>query len=87
MSLRSDEIAGLVAIILTLIIVAVLEINAIKGKTGPMTSVKAVIHCSIGLLAVFNAIKGKTGPITSVSGVIHSSVWLTAALVLIVEFL
>jgi len=53
MSLRSDESASLVAIILTLIIVALLEFNAIKGKTGPMTSVKGVIHCSVGLLAVF----------------------------------
>lgn len=53
MSLRSDESASLVAIVLTLIIVALLEYNAIRGKTGPMTSVKGVIHCSVGLLAVF----------------------------------
>jgi hypothetical protein len=35
--------------ILTLLIVLILEVNAIKGKTGPMTSVKGVIHCGIGL--------------------------------------
>ncbi|MDD9891642.1 MAG: urate hydroxylase PuuD [Gammaproteobacteria bacterium] len=39
------------AIGLTLLIVAALELNAIKGKTGPMTSVKGVIHCGIGLMA------------------------------------
>ena len=35
-----------------LLLVAALEINAIKGKTGPMTSVTGVIHCGIGLMAV-----------------------------------
>ena len=38
------------AIGLTLLIVAALEFNAIKGKTGPMTSVTGVIHCGIGLM-------------------------------------
>lgn len=33
-------------------IIAVLEINALFGKTGPMTSVKGVIHCSIVLTAI-----------------------------------
>ena len=39
------------ALALTLFIVAALEFNAIKGKTGPMTSVSGVIHCGVGLLA------------------------------------
>jgi uncharacterized membrane protein len=29
-----------------------LEANALKGKTGPMTSVKGVIHCGFGLAVV-----------------------------------
>lgn len=29
-----------------------LEANALKGKTGPMTSVKGVIHCGFGLTVV-----------------------------------
>ncbi len=40
---------GLWAVI---IIIALLEANALFGKTGPMTSVKGVIHCSIGLTIV-----------------------------------
>ena len=34
---------------LCLLIVLALETNAIKGKTGPMTSVVGVIHCGIAL--------------------------------------
>jgi uncharacterized membrane protein len=37
--------------VITAIILA-LEINAIKGKLGPMTTVKGVIHCGLGLLVV-----------------------------------
>lgn len=37
-------------------IVALLEINAILGKQGPMTSVKGVIHCSLGLTAIIIAL-------------------------------
>ena len=33
-------------------LIILLELNALFGKTGPMTSVKGVIHCSIGLTAV-----------------------------------
>jgi hypothetical protein len=33
-------------------LILVLEANALFGKTGPMTSVKGVIHCSLGLTAV-----------------------------------
>jgi hypothetical protein len=42
---------GLVLGLLTLIILG-LELNAIKGKLGPMTTVKGVIHCGLGLLVV-----------------------------------
>ena len=45
--------ASMIAIILTLLIVALLEFNAIKGKTGPITSVSGVIHCSVWLTAAF----------------------------------
>ncbi len=34
-------------------IIAALEANALFGKQGPMASVKGVIHCSLGLTAVF----------------------------------
>ena len=50
--LSSEGGASSSAILLTLLLVAALEINAIKGKTGPMTSVTGVIHCGIGLMAV-----------------------------------
>jgi len=39
------------AMILCLLIIAALEVNAIKGKTGPITSIAGVIHCGIGLAA------------------------------------
>ena len=50
--LSSEGGASSSAILLTLLLVAALEINAIKGKTGPMTSVTGVVHCGIGLMAV-----------------------------------
>ena len=34
-------------------IIALLEVNALFGKTGPLTSVRGVIHCSIGLTIAF----------------------------------
>ena len=42
---------GLVMGVTTLLILA-LELNAIKGKLGPLTTVKGVIHCGLGLLVV-----------------------------------
>ena len=47
--ITSEGGTSLLAIILTLVIIAALQLNAIKGKTGPMTSVVGVIHCGIGL--------------------------------------
>ena len=35
-----------------LVVIILLEINAIYGKQGPLTSVTGVIHCSLGLTAV-----------------------------------
>jgi uncharacterized membrane protein len=37
-------------------IIALLEVNSLFGKTGPMTTVRGVIHCSLGLTAVIWAI-------------------------------
>lgn len=44
--------ASTVGLATILIIVAVLEVNGIVGKQGPMTSVKGVIGCGVGLTAV-----------------------------------
>jgi uncharacterized membrane protein len=35
-----------------LLIIVALEVNALFGKQGPLTTVKGVIHCSIGLTAL-----------------------------------
>lgn len=37
-------------------LIALLQINAMFGKTGPMTTVKGVIHCSIALTVVMLAL-------------------------------
>ncbi len=37
---------------IVLVIIAALEGNALFGKTGPMTTIKGVIHCSLALTAV-----------------------------------
>ncbi|MGJ8687430.1 MAG: urate hydroxylase PuuD [Spongiibacteraceae bacterium] len=37
-------------------LIAALQLNGIFGKTGPMTTVKGVIHCSIALAAVMLAL-------------------------------
>lgn len=39
-------------LIICLAIIAALEINALVGKQGPMTTVKGVIHCSLALTVV-----------------------------------
>jgi uncharacterized membrane protein len=44
--------ASTTAMVVALAIIFTLEANALFGKTGPMTSVKGVIHCSLGLTAV-----------------------------------
>jgi uncharacterized membrane protein len=47
--------AGPVMGVTTLLILA-LEFNAIKGKLGPLTTVKGVIHCGLGLMVVLYAL-------------------------------
>jgi uncharacterized membrane protein len=47
-----------VALIVTLAIVAALELNAIFGKQGPMTTVRGVILCGLGLTVVLCAVVG-----------------------------
>ena len=51
--IRISETAnlGLLAVAI-LVIIGALELNAIKGKTGPMTSIKGVIHCGFALAVV-----------------------------------
>ena len=44
--------AGILSLIVVFGIIALLEINAIKGKMGPMTSVKGVIHMGLLLTLV-----------------------------------
>ena len=46
---------GLLALILGVIILA-LEANALKGKMGPMTTIKGVIHCGFALAVVLYAL-------------------------------
>jgi len=46
-----DSQYAALAIVLGLIIFA-LELNALKGKMGPLTTIKGVIHCGFGLTAV-----------------------------------
>jgi uncharacterized membrane protein len=36
----------------TTLLILLLELNAIKGKLGPLTTVRGVIHCGVGLLVV-----------------------------------
>lgn len=50
------EDAGGVGFYACIAIILALEANAVFGKTGPMTSVKGVIHCSLGLTAVMWAL-------------------------------
>lgn len=40
------------SMIAMLVIIGLLELNALKGKQGPLASVKGVIHCSLALTAV-----------------------------------
>ncbi len=48
--------ASLLGLILALVVVLLLEINALFGKQGPMTTVKGVIACSLGLTVVLVAL-------------------------------
>ncbi|MEP5566192.1 MAG: urate hydroxylase PuuD [Halioglobus sp.] len=48
--------AGVAGFGACVVLILALEANALFGKTGPMTSVKGVIHCSIALTAVIWAL-------------------------------
>ena len=48
-AMSSEGSTSTLAVLLTLIIIGALQFNAIRGKTGPMTSVMGVIHSGIGL--------------------------------------
>jgi uncharacterized membrane protein len=50
------EGAGASGLIACAVILLLLEVNALFGKTGPMTSVVGVVHMSIALTAVFWAL-------------------------------
>ena len=39
-----------------IVVILLLEANALFGKTGPMTTVKGVIHCSLGLTVLLWAL-------------------------------
>jgi len=44
--------ASALSLAIVLLVIILLELNAIFGKQGPLTSVGGVIHCSLGLTAV-----------------------------------
>ncbi len=48
--------AGGIDLWIILAIIAILEVNALFGKQGPLTTVKGVIHCSLALTAVMIAV-------------------------------
>ena len=47
---------GDIGMILAIVVIVLLEINALIGKMGPIASVKGVIHCSLGLTALLVAL-------------------------------
>ena len=49
----TDEMAAsTVSLVAVFAIILLLQVNAIRGKQGPMTSVVGVIHCGLGHTAV-----------------------------------
>jgi hypothetical protein len=51
LNIPDDFSPATVLMVVTLLILA-LELNALKGKLGPMATVRGVIHCGVGLLVV-----------------------------------
>jgi len=49
------EVGG-TGLIVSLAVIAALEVNALMGKQGPMTTVKGVIHCSVALTVIMAAL-------------------------------
>ena len=52
----SPDYNGLVLVLTLGAIIGALEFNSIKGKLGPMTTVKGVIHCGLALALVLYAL-------------------------------
>ncbi len=50
------EDAGGIGFFACVAVILLLEVNALFGKMGPLTSVKGVIHCSVGLTALLWAL-------------------------------
>jgi uncharacterized membrane protein len=48
--------ANTTAIIIALVIIAALELNAIFGKQGPITTVRGVISCGVGLTVILGGL-------------------------------
>mgnify|MGYP001441365418 CR=1 FL=1 len=49
LTFSGDVVCTSYAVIAVTVVIIALELNAIKGKMGPMASVKGVIHCGLGL--------------------------------------
>lgn len=47
-----EGFSPMVVLAVVTVLILALQINAMKGKMGPMTTVKGVIHCGFGLLIV-----------------------------------
>jgi uncharacterized membrane protein len=47
-----DDFSPMAVLLTMTAIVGLLEINALKGKLGPLTSIVGVIHCGLGLAVV-----------------------------------
>jgi len=48
--------ASVMALAVALVIIALLELNAIAGKMGPLATIKGVISCSAGLAVVLSVV-------------------------------
>ena len=51
-TVMANDLISPASLIAVFLIILALEVNAIRGKQGPMTSVMGVIHCGLGLTAV-----------------------------------
>jgi uncharacterized membrane protein len=51
-TVMANDLISPASLIAVFLIILALEVNAIRGKQGPMTSVVGVIHCGLGLTAV-----------------------------------
>ena len=51
-TIMANDLITLESLIAVFVIILALQLNALRGKQGPMTSVVGVIHCGLGLTAV-----------------------------------